>query len=252
MNVMIFDTETTDLNKCFCYNIGFCIVDTDNGETLIAEDYVVEQIWHNLPLFQTAYYADKRPLYVSAMKARRTKMKKFGQITQRMCKLIEEFNIEYAYAYNSKFDEKVFDFNCDWFKCINPFDNVDVIDIRGLVHQFVAETSSYQNYCEKHQLFTDNGNYSTTAEALFRYITDNADFEEAHTALADSVIETNILFFCLASGAVLGQHYKTKQSIRRNCIYTLDVIDGFTGEILLSAPYQKIKINKGKTQIVLD
>ena len=120
------------------------------------------------------------------------------------------------------------------------------------MHQFVAETSSYQNYCEEHQLFTDSGNYSTTAEALFRYITDNADFEEAHTALADSVIETNILFFCLASGAVLGQHYKTKQSIRRNCIYTLDVIDGFTGEILLSAPYQRIKINKGKTQIVLD
>ena len=85
-----------------------------------------------------------------------------------------------------------------------------------------------------------------------KYFTMDVEPNKAHTALADSVIETNILFFCLASGAVLGQHYKTKQSIRRNCIYTLDVIDGFTGEILLSAPYQRIKINKGKTQIVLD
>ena len=33
MYTMIFDTETTDLNKCFCYNIGYVILDTDTNET---------------------------------------------------------------------------------------------------------------------------------------------------------------------------------------------------------------------------
>ena len=122
MYTMIFDTETTDLNKCFCYNIGFTILDTDTMEIVLKEDYVVEQVWHNLPLFQSAYYADKRPIYVSRMKGKKASLRKFGQITRRMYQLIKDYGIEYAYAYNSKFDEKVFDYNCDWFKCINPFD----------------------------------------------------------------------------------------------------------------------------------
>lgn len=253
MNIMVFDTETTDLNKCFCYNIGYAIIDTDQPQyPLIEEDYVVEQIWHNLPLFETAYYADKREQYIKAMKSRKTLMRKYGYITQRMCRLIEEFDIQYAYAYNSSFDEKVFKFNCDWFKCINPFDNVEIIDIRGLVHQTIAKSSYYQDFCEQHQLFTDCGNYSTTAENVYRFIIDDVDFEECHTALADTIIEAEILNYCVKRyGCSYGEHYKVLQSIPRNCIYTLDVICGDTGEIMFSAPYQKIRINKDKTEIVL-
>lgn len=252
MYTMIFDTETTDLNKCFCYNIGYVILDTDTNETVLTEDYVVEQIWHNLPLFETAYYSNKREQYVKDMKARKVLMKKFGYITQRMCRLIEEFDIQYAYAYNSSFDERVFNFNCEWFKCINPFDNVEIIDIRGLVHQTIAKSSLYQSFCEHYELFTDSGNYSTTAENIYRFILDDISFEECHTALADSVIETEILKYCVDEcKCEYGKHYKTVQSIPRNCIYTLDIICGHTGEILYSTPYQKIRINKDRTEIVL-
>ena len=66
MNICVFDTETTSLEKPFCYNIGYLIIDIDTSTTLARRSYVVEQVWHNLPLFETAYYANKRPLYVSA------------------------------------------------------------------------------------------------------------------------------------------------------------------------------------------
>ena len=75
-NFMVFDTETTSLEKPFCYNIGYVIA--NENEILVKKSFVVEQIWHNLPLFNTAYYAEKRPLYVSAMKARKTVLDKFG------------------------------------------------------------------------------------------------------------------------------------------------------------------------------
>ena len=119
MKICVFDTETTSLEKPFCYNIGYVIYDTDMQKILLSRSYVVEQIWHNLPLFSTAYYAEKRPIYVAEMRAHATIMSKFGYICQQMIRDFSAYEVEIAYAYNSPFDEKVFNFNCDWFKCRN-------------------------------------------------------------------------------------------------------------------------------------
>ena len=61
MKICVFDTETTNLEKPFCYNVGFLIYDTDEQKILEKKEFVIEQVWHNIPLFSTAYYADKRP-----------------------------------------------------------------------------------------------------------------------------------------------------------------------------------------------
>ena len=70
MIIAVFDTETTSLEKPFCYNLGYCLVDTDTKEKVLKRDYVVEQIWNNLELFSSAYYASKREIYVKAMRGR--------------------------------------------------------------------------------------------------------------------------------------------------------------------------------------
>ncbi|MDD4876560.1 MAG: hypothetical protein PHQ86_05495 [Dehalococcoidales bacterium] len=197
MNVCVFDTETTSLDKPFCYNIGYEIFNTDSGVSLTAKDFVVEQIWHNLPLFQSAYYADKREIYVARMKARQTIMDKFGYITQEMARDFKKLEVVGSYAFNSDFDERVFNYNCDWFKVINPFDNIPIFDIRGYVHQFISNQPEYLDFCEKHELFTESKNYSTTAEAVYRYLTNDIEFAEEHTALADSKIEAFILAHCV-------------------------------------------------------
>lgn len=213
MNIMIFDTETTNLEKPFCYNIGYTIFDTERLEIVEKKDFVVEQIWHNLPLFSSAYYADKRPIYVSRMRARQTRLAKFGSITKEMIRDIKQYDITGAYAYNSPFDEKVFNYNCDWFKCVNPFDTIPIFDIRGYVHKFIAFTAEFQQFCETNQFFTEAGNYSTTAETLFRYFSQNIEFVEEHTALSDSIIETEILKNCVELGAEWGNNYTVYRSI---------------------------------------
>lgn len=244
---MVFDTETTSLDKPFCYNIGYIVLD-DDGNPLKVADFVVEQIWHNLPLFQTAYYADKRPLYVSAMKARRTKMDKFGYICQQMIRDIRNFEITSAYAYNSKFDEKVFAFNCDWFKCSNPFDLIPVYDIRGYAHNFICD-ETYTTFCEENELFTDSGNYSSTAEAVYRFVSGNKEFEEEHTALSDSVIEAEILFACFSKGAEAETSYPTKVSLPRVIEKELRIIKN--KETIATFTYHKITIDKERTKITL-
>ena len=84
MNIVVFDTETTNLEKPFCYNIGYVIANMESGATLLKREFVVEQVWHNDMLFTTAYYANKREIYVKRMQGRKVRMEKFGFITQQM------------------------------------------------------------------------------------------------------------------------------------------------------------------------
>ena len=248
MNICIFDTETISIDKPFCYNIGYVIADADTHEIALRRSFVVEQVWHNLPLFTTAYYADKREIYVAEMRARVTIMDKYGYICQQMIRDFKNFNVEIAFAFNSSFDEKVFNFNCDWYKCANPFDNIEIKDIRGFAHYFIVD-NAYKNFCEEHSYFTDSGNYSTTAETIYRYLSSDTEFNEAHTALEDAEIEWDILGACVALGADLKGDYQAFRSIPRKVEKTLKVID--TNKDTYYFEYSEIRINKAKTNITL-
>lgn len=248
MNICVFDTETTSLDKPFCYNIGYIIVNTDNWESIVKRSFIVEQIWHNLPLFQSAYYADKRPLYVAEMRGRTTIMDKFGYICSQMRRDFKQYGVQFAYAYNSAFDEKVFEFNCDWYKCINPFDDVNIYDIRGFAHKFLVN-DAFKDFCEHYGYFTETGNYSTTAETVYRYVSNNTDFIEAHTALNDAEIESEILLQCILCGAQLDKNYPARRSIERPQEKTLHVRTAEQTDYYFD--YTKIRINKDKTEITL-
>jgi len=248
MNIVIFDTETTSLEKPFCYNIGYVVMDVDTSEILLKRDYVVEQVWHNPMLFTTAYYANKRQSYVNAMRSRSTVLEKFGYICQQMIRDFKTYEIVGAYAYNSNFDEKVFNFNCDWFKCNNPFDNVPIFDIRGYAHHFLVD-DDYKKFCDKYEYYTETGNYSTTAETMYRFISCNTDFIEEHTALSDSLIEADILMTCFYANAKPNVDYQAKRSIERPITKELHIRTAEQTDYYFE--YEKIRINKDKTEITL-
>ena len=248
MNIVVFDTETVSLEKPFCYNIGYTIVEVESGKTLIKRDYVVEQVWHNPMLFITAYYADKRDIYVKAMRSRKTVMEKYGYICQAMIRDFIAYDVKGAYAFNSPFDDKVFTYNSEWFKCNNPFDNMPIFDIRGYVHHFMVD-DNFKAFCEDYGYFTDSGNYSTTAEVMYRYLTGNTEFIEDHTALSDSEIESAILLECIKRGAKVNTEYEVKRSIKREVEKFLKV-NTRDGEVY-SFPYTSIRMNKEKTYINL-
>ena len=242
-NVMVFDTETVSVDKCFCYNVGYVIFNTEERVILCKKEYVVQQVWHNVALFATAYYANKRPLYVSAMRGKRATLDKWGYIMRDMKHDIREHKVEYAYAYNSPFDDAVFTFNCDWYKTNNPLDTIPVLDIRGMVSEFITNTKDYQDFCETYQRFTDSGNYSGTAETVYQYVMQDPEFVEAHTALADSEIEAEILLTCLDLGAEIGKEYKVTAQLHRYPIEPLTVkVDG---EIVYQGTYRKKYVRKG-------
>ena len=214
MAYMIIDTETTSLDRPFCYDIGYNII-TETGETLTRAHYVIEQVWHNLPLFESAYYKDKRPIYIQLMRQHKAIMTKYGYAMQAIKRDIEKYNVIAAYAYNSQFDDKVITFNCDWFKCLNPFDNIPIYDIWGYASQYITTTQQYKDYCEQHQFFTDTGNYKSSAEIVYRYITNDTEFIEAHMGLYDTDIEAKILLHCITLGAEWNKDYKVIKILTR-------------------------------------
>lgn len=237
---MVFDTETTNCDsKPFCYNVGWVIFNNE-GEVVVKRDYVVEQIWHNIPLFSTAYYAEKRPLYVKAMRSRATKMDKWGYIMGAMARDIKRYNVQYAYAYNSPFDDRVFTFNCDYFHTNNPLDTIILCDIRGFAMGILERDYNYKLWCEDTEAFTESGNYSTTAENVYRYIIGDNEFDEAHTALADSVIEAYILVWCAEHGEDITQPKEAKKALWRNVRKDLTI--KLNGETVLATAYDRKRV----------
>lgn len=215
MSRIVLDTETTgSLNKPFAYDISYEVIN-DDGIGIAEKHFVVEQTWHNLPLFETAYYKEKRPKYIALMRAHKAEMKKYGHIMQELKRDIKKYDVKAVYAYNSSFDDNVISFNCDWYKCENPLDTVPVYDIMGYAGQFITNTEKYKAFCEQYNLFTDTGNYSQTAESVYRFITGQTDFEEAHIGIMDCYIEADILYECFRRGASPETEYQKIRILER-------------------------------------
>lgn len=244
MAYIVFDTETTSLDKPFCYDVGYSIFQEILDLPMERRHFVVEQVWHNLPLFESAYYKEKRPLYVNLMRSKKATMDKWGYIMQAMRRDIIKYEVTDAYAYNSDFDDKVFTFNCDWFKCNNPLEDIPVHDIWGYASEFITNTKEYKNFCEEHQYFTDSGNYKASAEIVYRYLTKNNDFEEAHMGAYDVDIESVILQHCFNQDRVEpGKDYKVIKVLQRPRLtpYTVKV----NGEIIHQGEYIKKYVRDG-------
>ena len=236
MSYMVFDTETTGLDKPFCYDVGYTIF-SDNHIEQIRRHFIIEQTWHNLPLFESAYYKEKRPLYIALMRSKKAIMDKWGYVMRAIARDIRQYNVVDAYAYNSDFDDKVFTFNCDWFKCNNPLENIPIHDIWGYASEFITNTQDYKNFCEEHQYFTDTGNYKASAEIVYRYLTNDTDFNEVHMGAMDVDIESQILQFCVDQGAEMGQNYKVVKILNRprDTPYKIKI----NGEIIHEGRYVK-------------
>lgn len=225
MNILIFDTETIDLKKPFCYNIGYCIYNTEEKEIILKKEFVIEQIWHNAMLFSGAYFNNKKTIYVNRLRGRKITLEKWGYVMRKLYQDIKDFEITDVYAYNSDFDKKVIAFNCDWFKTLNPFDSVQIHDILGYVSKVISFDKNFQSFCEENKYFTEKDNYSPKAEIVYRFISGENNFIEEHTALSDSLIECQILLYCIENGCEFNTDYEVVKIVPRVTEKTLIIID---------------------------
>ena len=216
--------------KPLVYDIGWTICDRagniyDRKQFLIAETFAVPSV------FNTAYYAEKRPIYLDMLKRGETTIKPWGEVMEIF--IADLARVDSVGAFNSMFDfKKAIPFTelyinqlysphyYEWEQIQrkscqriaheprkndpNPdfdpenfhFRGVDypLFDLWGLATTHILNNATYKNECIKHNLFTASGTFfKTSAESTFQYLCNKYDFVESHTALDDAEIETYIL-----------------------------------------------------------
>lgn len=198
---MVLDVETANTtdskhNDGLVYDIGFTIIDK-KGNIYAERSFCIREIFDWLDLMQSAYYADKRPIYYNLMRKKHMEKVSIWEARERIRKALEYFNITQIYAYNAHFDYTTLNntvrylsgSGCRWFF---PY-GTEICDIWHIACQILGTQKLFQ----RENVRNENGNLITSAERMYAYMVQEPEFEESHTGLADAIIESEILARCL-------------------------------------------------------
>lgn len=200
--VIVLDTEFIGLEKPFVYDLGYMVLDLEQKPimALKLENSITKQIYDNAMLFKTAYYSNKREMYTKLLKGKQAKRRYWGHIMQRLQHDIDTYEIDAVLAYNASADSGAIKYTCEFLGIANPLETVQVIDLLPLVQTHICDTKEYQTFASEHGLVGDSGYIQTSVESVCKFIYNEPDFKEQHTALDDVVHESNLLNVVLTMG----------------------------------------------------
>ena len=215
--------------KPLIYDLGWKVMDA-KGNTYARKNYLISEIFSVPSIFDTAYYAEKRPLYLEKLEKGEIVLADWRSAVRE---LVEDMSYcEAVGAYNSMFDFKKAipftdlyinqlysaDFH-KWLKWQNKIADelatgivhpssktfeetvfrfrekeYPLFDLWGLSCRHILNCDEYKQMCLDEKWETASGKYfKTSAETAFRFYSERCDFIEAHTAIEDADIEA-ILF----------------------------------------------------------
>ena len=209
MNVIVFDTETTNsIDDPIIYDIGWAVIDLDSREILKTESYAVADVILDKELMNSAYYAEKLPSYWDEIKNGDRKLARLRTINNSLKADCRAYDVKEMYAHNARFDYRSCTLSQRYltsskYRFFLPY-NVKICDTLKMARKAFNKDSDYCEFCDKNGYKTKRNQNRLTAEILYRYLTGNNEFEEEHKGLADVLIEKEILFACRDKGIVEG------------------------------------------------
>lgn len=210
-NTLIDDDGKMDMTSVLPYDIGWAIIDK-YGTIYRKHSFINSDIFYGeQDLMQSAYYAKKIPQYLKDIAEGKRIVANTYQIRATMLADFAEFDCVAVCAHNSRFDYGSLNNAQRWntkskYRYWMPY-GVEWWDTMKMATDVVAKMPTYQRFCESHGLLTAKGKCKVTAEALYRFISHDAEFDEAHTALEDVEIEAQILAYCYR------QHKKMRKKL---------------------------------------
>lgn len=225
----VFDTETAgELMAPLVYDLG--VVITDRKGTLIeSARWIIEEIFDNTELMDSAYYAVKIPKYYKDEDVKDIKVP-FHVAMVEFRALMEKYDVSVVAAYNMGFDMralantymqlvgKKYNQKMIWAKSkLGKFypnneemfrkyflkdreEKMTFLCIWSYACEVIFPSRNYRIMADDFGWTSEKGNYLTNAEVCYRYLSKDVFFEEQHTALDDSFIETYILAECEKKG----------------------------------------------------
>ena len=189
---MVLDTETV-ADARVPYDVAWIIVDR-KGAIVERFNALTAEVLHN----ETLRYLVKKDSFAKRkasfyLENNPAQILPFDEIANYTIDMIEKYDAVVV-AYNAAFDIKVLN---DYAQAITgtPFFDydVEVWDLWNMALNTICDSKNYVRWCIDSGYITGKGNISCSAEAVYSYLSTNADFEEDHTALSDCEIEAKIL-----------------------------------------------------------
>lgn len=213
---MIVDTETAnDIDCPLFYDFGFRIVDKKNN-VMIEKSFILKDIFYEEEkLMKTAYYNFKIQLYKKMIKYKEIETINILDLFFYIRNIMKNYNVKEVYAYNASFDLKALNNTLRYitksqYRYFFPY-GTEIYCIQHMACQVLYTQKTFLKTAFVNKWETAKGNVSVTAEIGYKYISNNIDFFESHTALEDVKIEQEILDRCFR------QHKKMSKKINRNC-----------------------------------
>lgn len=206
---IVLDTETCPLDReaegvtpenMFAYDFGWVVTDK-RGRVYRERSFVNADIFlDEKALMQSAYYANKIPMYWEDIKMGRRVLTSFANIRKAFLDDVAEFEVNEVYAHNMRFDYGTVNNTIRWitkskYRYFFPY-GMEICDTLKMARTVIGTMPTYRKFCVENGYLTKNGQLRFTAEILNRFITKDNSFVESHTGLEDVMIEKEIMAYC--------------------------------------------------------
>lgn len=197
---LVFDTETMGVDNRVVYDIGYYIVNR-RGNIFASRRFLVREIITNPAIMTKAFYHNKiYSDYLEMLDNSDSRLiYNWSEIQNMMREDIKTFGVNVFSAYNLGFDMSAINATNRATNCGKLLEKKPMLlDLWLFSCQYLFNTNFYKEMARNNNWISDAGNYRTTAEHAYRFITLNPDYSEPHTALEDAAIESEILNRLLA------------------------------------------------------
>ena len=100
-----------------------------------------------------------------------------------------------------------------------------VFDIWSYAYAFICDTEEYKQWAKDNNVLTETEKYiSTSVESVCKYLYNNLEFAEDHTALSDVQHETNILIECIRRGCDITRPMNRAKYIASDRVFSKTII----------------------------
>ena len=203
INIFMCDTETAgEIMNALVYDFGGGTTTLKNGALYDTLNYINFNVFYEKKdMMESAYYADKLPAYRDEIWDGEREVFDIVDIRARVHKYFKDHNITIVCAHNARFDVRALNNSIreatnGRVKYFFPY-GIEVWDTLKMARQVLSKMPTYIKFCETNGFMTNHAKPRPryTAEVIYRFITKNVNFKEAHTGLRDVEIETEILAY---------------------------------------------------------
>lgn len=206
---IVIDTETANTRKvgnnlethsALTYDIGWRVMDRA-GRVYDEKSYAIRDIYINeREIMQSAFYKSKLPQYAEEIRNGERILADFMEVFCDFRRVCKEFDVKAVCAHNARFDVSALNATIRYltkskYRYFFPA-SVEVWDSMQMAKDVICKMPTYRKFSEEFDLLTKNGRVSASAQNLYRYISNDPYFEEAHKGIDDVNIESAIVLYC--------------------------------------------------------